>query len=202
VAGHRNIFYATIGTGIGTGMVFDGRLYHGRTGAAGAGGHISIDYRGPLCGCGKNGCIEALAAGPAIGRRAQGKLAENKRGSILWEFAGAKLDAITCEMVGHADAAGDALAHEALLETVALLALWLSNIVDLLEPDVIIIGGGVASMLKPFFGTLHEQISDTCVNSRGHEICVVAARYGADSGIAGGAALCAQAQPARPVSTV
>ena len=158
-AGRRNLFYATIGTGIGTGMVFDGRLYHGRTGAAGEGGHMSIDYRGPLCGCGKKGCIEALAAGPAIRRRAQGKLAKNKRGSILWELAGGKPEAITSEMVERADAAGDALAHHVLLETVALLALWLSNIVDLLEPDVIIIGGGVASMLKPFFGKLQEQIS-------------------------------------------
>lgn len=120
---------------------------------------MSIDYRGPLCGCGKKGCIEALAAGPAIRRRAQGKLAKNKRGSILWELAGGKPEAITSEMVGRADAAGDALAHHVLLETVALLALWLSNIVDLLEPDVIIIGGGVASMLKPFFGKLQEQIS-------------------------------------------
>jgi glucokinase len=202
-AGHRNIFYATLGTGIGTGMVFDGRLYHGRTGAAGEGGHMSIDYRGPLCGCGKKGCIEALAAGPAIGRRAQRKMAEqDKRASILWELAGGKLEAVTSEMVGRADAAGDTLAHAVLLETVVLLALWLSNIVDLLEPDVIIIGGGVASMLKPFFGMLHEQISDTCVNSRGHEIPLVPALYGADSGIAGGAALCAEAQPATLVSTV
>ncbi len=86
--GYRNVFYATIGTGIGTGVVFDGRLYHGRTGAAGEGGHMSIDYRGPLCGCGKRGCIEALAAGPAIGRRAQHKLAERiRRDSMLWEFA-------------------------------------------------------------------------------------------------------------------
>src|SRR5215470_3287970 len=64
--GYRSVFYATVGTGIGTGIVFDGRIYHGRTGAAGEGGHMSIDYRGPVCSCGKHGCIEALAAGPAI----------------------------------------------------------------------------------------------------------------------------------------
>ncbi|MGC2198043.1 MAG: ROK family protein [Terriglobales bacterium] len=202
-AGHRNVFYATIGTGIGTGMIFDGCLYHGRTGAAGEGGHMSIDYQGPLCGCGKRGCIEALAAGPAIGRRARGKLAEkSQRDSILWNLAGMSADAITSEMVGRADVAGDAVAHEVLLETVALLALWLSNIVDLLEPDVIIMGGGVASMLKPFFGAMHEQISDSCVNSRGHEIPLVPACYGANSGVAGGAALCAQPQPATPVPRV
>src|SRR2546430_10010309 len=68
--GYRHVFYATVGTGIGTGIVLDGRIYHGHTGAAGEGGHVSIDYRGPLCSCGKRGCIEALAAGPAIAIRA------------------------------------------------------------------------------------------------------------------------------------
>lgn len=198
---HRNVFYATIGTGIGTGVVFDRRLYHGRTGAAGEGGHMSIDYRGPLCSCGKRGCIEALAAGPAIGRRAQGKLAGKiQRDSILWDLAGGKTEGITSEMVGRADAAGDVLAHEVLLETVALLSVWLSNIVDLLEPDVIIMGGGVASMLKPFFGDIHERISEISVNTRGHEIPLVPACYGPDSGVAGGAALCSQTQPPALVS--
>ena len=72
--GYRYVFYACIGTGIGTGIVLDGRIYHGKTGSAGEGGHVSIDYRGPLCGCGKRGCIEILAAGPAIGARARSKL--------------------------------------------------------------------------------------------------------------------------------
>jgi hypothetical protein len=70
--GHNSVFYATIGTGIGTGIVFGGHIYHGRTGAAGEGGHMSIDYRGPRCGCGKLGCIEILAAGqplPNVRRR-------------------------------------------------------------------------------------------------------------------------------------
>ena len=80
---YRNIFCATIGTGIGTGIVFDGLIYHGRTGAAGEGGHMSIDYRGPRCKCGKLGCIEILASGPAIARRAS-ELAG--RGVIVAEF--------------------------------------------------------------------------------------------------------------------
>src|SRR5271154_7454050 len=87
--GYKNVFYACIGTGIGTGIVFDGRIYHGRTGAAAEGGHVSIDYRGPVCGCGKRGCIEILAAGPAIARRARAKLSEQPlRQSALRELAG------------------------------------------------------------------------------------------------------------------
>jgi glucokinase len=195
-AGYRNVFYATIGTGIGTGLVFDGALYHGRTGAAGEGGHMSIDYRGPQCGCGKRGCIETLAAGPAIGRRAQVKLAQEiGRKSLLWELANGHLEAVSSEMVGRADAAGDALAHEVLAETIALLSVWLGNIIDLLEPDVIIMGGGVASMLKRFFTEIQRKTSQGCVNSRAPEIPLLAACYGADSGIAGGAALCAQSAP-------
>ena len=73
-----HIFYAGIGTGIGTGIVCDKRIYNGRTGAAAEGGHMSIDYHGPRCGCGKPGCIEILAAGPAIARRARAKLASEQ----------------------------------------------------------------------------------------------------------------------------
>ena len=190
--GYRNVFYATLGTGIGTGIVFDGHIYHGRTGAAGEGGHVSIDYRGPLCGCGKPGCIEVLASGPAIARRARAKLAENKTRSAILELAGGNVDAVTSEMVGQAFTAGDPLAREVLLETVDLLALWLGNTVDLLEPDVMIMGGGVLTMLRPLFDDLRQRLPRYCVNSRCREIPLLPACYGADAGIAGGAALCAQ----------
>jgi glucokinase len=191
--GFHHIFYATIGTGIGTGLVCDKRIYNGRTGAAGEGGHMSIDYNGPRCGCGKPGCIEILAAGPAIARRARAKLAaDQSSGSNILDLAKGNVDAVTSEMVGHAYAAGDPLAKEILQETVKLLALWLSNIVDLLEPDVMIVGGGVAAMLNPFFGDLSNWLVEYCVNSRSREIPLLKAHYGADAGIAGGAALCSR----------
>jgi glucokinase len=187
--GYRNVFCATIGTGIGTGIVFDGRIYHGRTGAAAEGGHMTIDYRGPRCGCGKLGCIEALASGPAIARRAVEKIASGRSSSIL-ELAGGHLDCITTQMVGKAYIAGDPLAREVLQETAMFLTVWLGNIVDLLEPDVMIIGGGAASMLQPFFGEIRDRLPGWCVNSHCQEIPLVTAHYGADAGIAGGAALC------------
>jgi glucokinase len=189
--GHKIVFYTCIGTGIGTGIVFDGSIYHGRTGAAAEGGHVSIDYRGPRCGCGKPGCIEALASGPAIARRARERLAScADAASRLRELSGGSLERITGEMVGEASAAGDALATSLLQETADLLTFWLGNMVDVLDCDVIILGGGVAGMLQPFFGRIRDRLPSCCVNPRSREIPIVAARYGADSGIAGGAALC------------
>ena len=187
--GYRNVFYATLGTGIGTGIVFDGRIYHGRTGAAAEGGHVSIDYRGPRCGCGKPGCIEVLASGPAIARRARAKL-EQGRPSALLELCRGSLAELSSEMVGEAFAQGDVVAREVLLETVELLALWLGNMVDLLEPDVMVMGGGVAAMLSPLLGEMRNRLPSYCINSRCGEIPLLMARYGADAGIAGGAALC------------
>jgi glucokinase len=188
--GFRNVFCATIGTGIGTGIVFDGRIYHGRTGAAAEGGHNTIDYRGPRCGCGKMGCIEALASGPAIARRAAEKLAKPSQSSKILDLAGGQLDRISSEMVSKAYAAGDVLAKEVLQETAGLLTIWLGNIVDLLEPDVMIIGGGAGAMLRPFFDLIRERLPEWCVNSHCQEVPLVAAHYGAEAGIAGGAALC------------
>jgi glucokinase len=189
--GFRYVFYATIGTGIGTGIVLDGRVYHGNTGSAGEGGHVSIDYRGPLCSCGKRGCIEVLAAGPAIGARARAKLgAESSRHSSILDLAQGNVAAVTSELVGQAYGAGDPLAREILLETVEVLTPWLGNIVDLLDPDVLVMGGGVAAMLKPFFNEIKNRLPAWCVNPRACDIPLLMAHYGADAGIAGGAALC------------
>ena len=151
---------------------------------------MTIDYRGPRCGCGKMGCIESLASGPAIARRASEKIVTQGRCSIILEEAGGQADRISSEMVGRAYLAGDPLAKEVLQETALFLAVWLGNIVDLLEPDVMILGGGAASMLQPFFEEIRQRLPSWCVNSRCQEIPLVSAHYGADAGIAGGAALC------------
>ncbi|HLZ42625.1 MAG TPA: ROK family protein [Candidatus Sulfotelmatobacter sp.] len=189
--GFRYVFYATVGTGIGTGIVFDHAIYHGKTGSAAEGGHVSIDYHGPLCPCGKHGCIEVLAAGPAIGARARAKVkADSKRAAAILELAKGKMESVTSEIVGQAYGAGDPVAREVLLETVELLTVWLGNIVDLLDPDVLVMGGGVAAMLKPFFGEIKQRLPAWCVNPRASEIPLLMAHYGPDAGIAGGAALC------------
>ena len=188
--GFKNVFYATLGTGVGSGIVFDGHIYHGRTGSAGEGGHVSIDYRGPLCGCGKPGCIEVYAAGTAIAQRARAKLAEGRK-SVMLELAGGRIEAVTGEIVGQACASKDPLAVELMRETIEMLALWLGNIVDLLDPDVIVIGGGATALYRPYFDQLRARVPKMTLNPRSGEVPILLAKYGADSGIAGGAALCA-----------
>ena len=189
--GHSKVFYISIGTGIGTGFVLDGHIYNGRTGAAPEGGHVSIDYRGPVCGCGKRGCIEVFISGTAIAKRAQSKLAATKLAhSPMLDLAGGNITAVTTEIVNEAHAGGDPIAAATLLETVELVAVYLGNTIDLLEPDVIVIGGGVAGVLRPFFDEVRARIPSWCVNSRCREIPLLSAHYGANSGIAGGAALC------------
>jgi glucokinase len=189
--GFENVFYATVGTGIGTGIVFKERIYHGRTGSAAEGGHVSIDYRGPRCACGKRGCIEVLCSAPAIAQQARARVQEaGDSGSMLRELSQGKLSEISAEQVGEAFRAGDALAAEILQKTADLFTVWLGNVIDLLEPDVIVIGGGAGDLIGAFFGRIQEQLPQWSINQRCREIPLLRARYGADAGIAGAAALC------------
>lgn len=186
--GYTNVFYATLGTGIGTGIVFDRKIYHGRTGSAAEGGHMTIDYHGPQCPCGKRGCIETLASGPNIARRARARLAGAGASRIV-QLAGS-LEQVRSEHVGQAFREGDAVATEVLTETAHLLTVWLGNIVDLLEPDVIVVGGGVAELMSSFFESISKNLPHWAINKRASEIPLLMARYGADAGIAGAGALC------------
>jgi len=197
--GYASVFYATLGTGIGTGVILDGRIYHGRTGAAAEGGHVSIDYHGPKCACGKLGCIEALSAGPAVAKRARERLAGGgpDREKLL-ALAGGNPESVTAELVGAAWRAGDKLAASILQDTADLLAIWLGNIVDLFEPDVIVFGGGMGELFSQWFPRIREQLPAWTINSRCKEIPFVRARYGEDSGIAGAASLCLSARDAKP----
>jgi glucokinase len=189
--GYCDVFYATLGTGIGTGIVLDKRIYHGRTGSAAEGGHVTIDYHGPRCACGKLGCIEVLCSGPAIAKRAREKMAHSPAAGVkILELADGNLEQVHAETVAEAFRQGDPLATEVLETTADLLTVWIGNIVDLLEPDIIIFGGGVSELMSAFFGRIREELPKWSINQRAAEIPIVRARYGSDAGIAGAAALC------------
>jgi len=187
--GHNNVFYATIGTGIGAAVIFNGKIYHGRTGAAAEAGHMGIQFDGPRCPCGKRGCVEFLASGPAIARRTRKKLQDNRE-SVLLNMAGGTPANITSELVARAAAEKDSVAVEVVSETVDLLAYWLGNVVDFLEPDVIILGGGVSGMFAAHLDEVRRKWKGAVLNPWPEQIPLVLARYGEESGIAGAAALC------------
>src|ERR1700677_3152750 len=102
-AGYKHVFYVALGTGIGVGMVLNGELFAGTTGTAGEGGHMTIDLAGPLCGCGKRGCVEVYASGTDVGRQARERASENPvAGARMLASAGGAVDKLTAEIVTRA----------------------------------------------------------------------------------------------------
>lgn len=189
--GYRAVFYATLGTGVGTGFVIDGQIYCGRRGPAGEGGHTTIDFHGPLCGCGKRGCVEMYISGPAIAREARERIAKTPGGnsSAMVKSAGGNAANVTAESVVKAAGVGDSLAKEVLTHMADHLAIWLGNIIDLFEPDAIVIGGGLAELAISMLPQVRNNLRQWAC-SPGHEnTAIVKAFYGAESALAGAAAL-------------
>jgi glucokinase len=137
--GAENVVYCTLGTGIGGGIIVDGRLYRGTTDDAGEIGHTTVDPDGSACLCGRRGCLEALVAGPAIARRAQ-RLAQEHPESRMWSLAKGKLAAITAVEALQAARAGDGAAREVWRETGHYLGVGLANLIQVLNPQVIALG--------------------------------------------------------------
>jgi glucokinase len=189
-AGHRSVLYITIGTGIGTAIILNQHVYYGRTGAAGEGGHMTIDHRGEVrCGCGKHGCIEGLAAGPAIAALAKERLKQDpEQGGSLLRAINQSAGSVT-EVIVNAAARREPIAEEIVQQVIEYLGIWIGSMIDLLEPDIIVVGGGVGARLAGWFDHLSECAAKWSINPRAREIRIVPAHYGADSGLAGSAAL-------------
>ena len=185
------VLYLTLGTGIGTALIVNGKIYGGRTGAAPEGGHMSIDYRGEvLCGCGKAGCVEGLASGTAIAALARKKAhADPSRARALLMLSDGDFFRINAESVFKAAAASDPLALEMLQHVNDVLAIWLGNLLDLFEPHIVVVGGGVGVALSPYLETIREKSLRWTLNSRAGEISLVAAHFGPEAGLVGSSAL-------------
>ncbi len=147
--GKRDVVYMTMGTGIGGGLILDGRLYRGANGNAGEVGHMRVvPEGGPLCGCGKRGCLEAFCSGPSIARRTQEALA-GASSSAMVALAGS-IEAVTAAHLFAAARQGDALALRIVDETAHYMGVGLANIIQALNPEVIILGT-IATAQGDFF---------------------------------------------------
>jgi glucokinase len=153
----------TLGTGVGGGVIINGALYRGSSGFAGEIGHAVISADGPLCACGNRGCLEALIGAKAIVERAGGML------RATGESRGAWGGSPTVEALSRAAASGDAVAAEAFEETGRWLGIALANVVHILAPEAIAIGGGVAGagdlILEPARATVRECLMDEAMAS-------------------------------------
>jgi glucokinase len=140
--GARNVIGLTIGTGIGGGIILDGKLFHGASDVAGELGHTTIDSTGRRCKCGNYGCLEAYASGPAIADRAREALGGAEE-SILTEMVAGNLDDITAQTVYEASGRGDDLAREVVRDTARFLGAGIANMLNILNPEVVVVMGGV-----------------------------------------------------------
>jgi glucokinase len=134
----RDLVYLTISTGVGGGLILDGRPYRGAAGNAGELGHLTVDWRGRQCGGGRRGCLEAYASGTNIAARAREVLAADATPSSLRD-----LEEVTARDVAEAARAGDPLAGSIWDETTAILASAVANILDVFNPELVVLGGGV-----------------------------------------------------------
>ena len=142
--GCDHLLHVNVGTGIGGGIVIHGQVYQGATGMAGEIGHMVVQPGGPLCTCGRRGCLEALASGPAIARDARERLArEPERGLKLLSLAEGNPEQITAQAVSEAAAQGDELAQAVLDQAAKMLGLGIANAINLINPQRVTVGGGV-----------------------------------------------------------
>ncbi|GMV04840.1 MAG: glucokinase [Gemmatimonadota bacterium] len=186
--GVRNLVGVTLGTGIGGGIVLDGRLVHGASTTAGELGHMSIDFHGRRCKCGNYGCLEAYASGPNIAARAREGL-EAGAESVLTGMLDGDLDRLTAATVYEAILRGDAYAGEVMLETAKILGAGLANVVNVLNPEAIVIVGGVTRAGHYLFNPLRAEVRRRAFRTA-QEVCrIVPGELPDTAGVIGAAGL-------------
>ncbi len=193
--GYRDMLLVGVGTGIGGGIIADGRLLRGANGFAAEIGHIVMDANGPLCGCGNRGCWEQFASGRAVTRAGRRAVHDGFAG-LLVERTGGDADKIDGPMVTAAAHDGDSVACEILAEVGTWLGLGIGGLVNILDPQVVVVAGGVASagdlLLEPARAAFHET-----VEGMDHRpgVPIVAGELGEHTGVIGAAGLVLEPPP-------
>jgi len=185
--GVNNLIYLTVSTGIGGGIIIDGRLYEGASGAAGELGHMTIDLNGPRCPCGNIGCLEMLASGKAIAREAQRLIAQGAK-TIMLDLAEGDAQFVTAVTVATAAQKGDAVALSVINKAAANLGVGLVNFVNIFNPEMIIVGGGVGKMGELLLKPARRVVSERAFQFPASVVRIVSSELGDNSGVFGAVA--------------
>jgi glucokinase len=186
--GTRSMIYITISTGIGGGLILDGKLHTGR-GQGGEIGHMVLDPNGPTCGCGHRGHLEALASGTAIARIARERLNAGVESSLR-EKVGGDLTQVSARLVGDAALEGDPMAVEIITQAGRYVGIEIASLMMLLNPDMFVLGGGVTRLGNLLFEPMNEAIREYAMHERFWQgIPIKPAELGDDVGLIGAAAL-------------
>ena len=185
--GVKHFIYITISTGIGGGIVVDGKVLNGFKGMAGEIGHMTIADEGPPCRCGNRGCLEALASGTALAKAAR-KLIETGAGKSILTFAEGKIDKVTAQTVQSAAEKGDPVANELILKVAYYFGVGVANLINIFNPELIVIGGGLSNMGERLFKPAHKVVQERAFHRAYRTVRFVKAALGRDSGVLGAAA--------------
>jgi glucokinase len=183
-----NLVGFTLGTGIGGGIVLDGQIFHGVSDVAGEIGHMTIDSTGRKCNCGNYGCLEAYASGPAIALRAVEGI-EAGAESVLPDLVNGKLERITAATVYEGAVVGDAYANEVMKETAKFLGAGIANIINILNPEMVVIAGGVTRAGDHLFVPLRAEIRRRAFKSAEEACQIVPAKLMGTAGVIGAIAM-------------
>jgi len=181
--GTNNLIFVTASTGIGGGIIIDGKLYSGTSGSAGEIGHMTIDVNGPKCTCGNTGCLETLASGTAVARDAIGRIRQGEK-STLTEMVKGK---ITAEKVGIAAQSGDPLSMDVISRAANYLGIGMANIVNIFNPEIIVVGGGMSKLGDFLLDPVRQIVRERAFPISAQAVRIVTARLGDDAGIYGAA---------------
>jgi len=186
--GAKNLVCLFAGTGVGGGVVIGGELLRGTSGSAGEFGHMTIERYGLPCTCGNRGCLETFVGGWAIAQRARTWVAEEPaRGAALLSLAGGKPEGISAALVGLAAAQGDALARALIEETGTALGVGLAAIANALNPELLILGGGIVEGLPGLIDIAERELGRRALAAALLPLKVVRSKLGADAGVIGSA---------------
>jgi glucokinase len=187
----RTMVFFALGTGIGGGVAVDGKLRLGPLGAAGELGHQTILPDGPRCGCGSHGCLEALASGPALA--AEGvRLMLSGQAPKLHELVRGEASAVTPKEMAAAAEAGDLAIQEAIVRAAGYLGIAVANVVTILHPDLVVLGGGVAAIGPLLFDTVRRTVRERVRMFPTDDVEIKPSLLGEQAGALGGIALAMQ----------